>query len=125
MKKGFTLVELLAVIVILAIIGLIVTPQVLSMIKHSEEASAVDSAYVYIEALEKQNVMAVFDKKYPLYEKGTYKTEDIKVSVKGSYPTSGTVEVNRQYQVGKAELCMKGYLIEYEMNRKTKTSGKC
>ena len=125
MKNGFTLVELLAVIVILAIIGLIVTPQVLSMIKHSEEASAVDSAYVYIEALEKQNVMAVFDKKYPLYEKGTYKTEDIKVSVKGSYPTSGTVEVNRQYQVGKAELCMEGYLIEYEMNRKTKTSGKC
>lgn len=42
MKKGFTLVELLAVIVILAIIGLIVTPQVLSMIKHSEEASAVE-----------------------------------------------------------------------------------
>ena len=36
MKKGFTLVELLAVIVILAIIALIATPIVLSVIKQSE-----------------------------------------------------------------------------------------
>lgn len=37
MKKGFTLVELLGVIVILGIIGLIVTPLVLGTINDSEE----------------------------------------------------------------------------------------
>ena len=36
-KKGFTLVELLGVIVILGIIGLIVTPLVLGTINDSEE----------------------------------------------------------------------------------------
>jgi prepilin-type N-terminal cleavage/methylation domain-containing protein len=34
-KKGFTLVELLAVIVILAVIALIATPSVLKMIEQS------------------------------------------------------------------------------------------
>ena len=51
MKNGFTLIELLAVIVILAIIGLITTPKVLDMIEKSKEDKAIDSTYVYIEAL--------------------------------------------------------------------------
>ena len=39
MKKGFTLIEMLAVIVILAIISLIIFPEVNKVIKSSKEKS--------------------------------------------------------------------------------------
>ena len=43
-KKGFTLVELLAVIVVLAIIAMIAIPQVLNVIEKSRKGSFKDSA---------------------------------------------------------------------------------
>lgn len=52
MKKGFTLMELLAVIVILAIISAIATPIVLNIIKDAREASSLRSAEMYLEAVE-------------------------------------------------------------------------
>lgn len=45
MKKGFTLVELLAVIAIIAIIATITTPLILNVISTSKEKSFKDSAY--------------------------------------------------------------------------------
>lgn len=125
MKNGFTLIELLAVIVILAIIGLITTPKVLDMIEKSKEDKAIDSTYVYIEALEKQNIMAIFDKKYDLYLEGEYQVDKIKVQVKGEQPTSGTLKINNKYEVIEALICMDGYLVKYKINEKTKTIGKC
>ena len=55
MKKntGFTLVELLAVIVILAVIALIATPVVLSMIESSRKGAAESSMLSYVDATEK------------------------------------------------------------------------
>ena len=125
MKNGFTLIELLAVIVILAIIGLITTPKVLDMIEKSKEDKAIDSTYVYIEALEKQNIMAIFDKKYNLYLEGEYQVDKIKVQVKGEQPTSGTLKINNKYEVIEALICMDRYLVKYKINEKTKTIGKC
>ena len=55
-NKGFTLVELLAVIVILAVIALIATPQILKLINDSRENSAEDSMYGYIKAVEQAYV---------------------------------------------------------------------
>ena len=52
MKKGFTLVELLAVIVILAVIALIATPVVLSMIESSRKGAAESSMLSYAQATE-------------------------------------------------------------------------
>ena len=46
-KKGFTLVELLAVIVILAIISLIAVPIVLDIINNSKENSKKESIELY------------------------------------------------------------------------------
>lgn len=51
-KKGFTLLELLAVIVVLAIIALIVTPFVTNAIKEAREGAAKNSAYGIISAAE-------------------------------------------------------------------------
>lgn len=52
MKKGFTLVELLAVIVILAIIALIATPIVLNVINQAQEGADLRSVEGYAKALE-------------------------------------------------------------------------
>lgn len=51
-KKGFTLMELLAVIVILAIIALIVTPIVLNIVKDSRKSVELRRAEFYIGAVE-------------------------------------------------------------------------
>ena len=50
-SKGFTLVELLAVIVILAIIALITTPIILNVIEKSRQNAAVDKAWGTIDAV--------------------------------------------------------------------------
>ena len=48
-NKGFTLVELLAVIVILALIALIATPIILNVINDAKKQAAKDSAYGYMD----------------------------------------------------------------------------
>ena len=53
MKKGFTLVELLAVIVILALIALITAPVVLNVIENSRDKSYRRSVDLYGKAFEK------------------------------------------------------------------------
>ena len=50
-KKGFTLVELLAVIVILAIIALITAPAILNVINDAREKGAQDKAWGTIDAV--------------------------------------------------------------------------
>ena len=54
MKKGVTLIELLAVIVILAIIALIATPIVLNIINDAKESAVLRSADFYVDALENE-----------------------------------------------------------------------
>lgn len=73
-NKGFTLVELLAVIVILAVIALIATPVVLSMIESSRKGAAESSMLSYVDATEKTIVTALmsnssaidYDQRYTL-----------------------------------------------------------
>ena len=69
MKKntGFTLVELLAVIVILAVIALIATPVVLSMIESSRKGAAESSMLSYIVTQLMSNSSAIdYDQRYNL-----------------------------------------------------------
>ena len=49
-EKGFTLVELLAVIIILAVIALISTPMIINVIEGSKKGALKDSAYGLLEA---------------------------------------------------------------------------
>lgn len=60
-NKGFTLIELLAVIVILAIIALIATPIILNMINDAKKSARKDSAYGYLDAVEKYVSLAGSD----------------------------------------------------------------
>ena len=52
-KNGFTLVELLAIIIILGIIALITVPVILDIIDKSKEGAIKDSAYGYVDAVNK------------------------------------------------------------------------
>ena len=51
MKKGFTIVELLATIVVMALIALIAVPQVLNYVEESKIRSAVVSGSNYVKAV--------------------------------------------------------------------------
>ena len=100
-KKGFTLVELLAVIVILAIIALIATPIILNVIDDAKTNAAKNSAYGYIDALEKANAQNMLSSESINVLSGTYTISDgklldassseVTVKFKGTKPESATL----------------------------------
>ena len=97
-KRGYTLIELLAVIVILAIIALIATPIILNMIENAKKGAAKDSAYGYIEAIDFQNSMSgIDDEKYKMVGPGEdLDVTGLDVKVKGSKPDSGKILLDGQ-----------------------------
>lgn len=110
-KKGFTLVELLAVIVILAIIALIATPIILNVIDDARVNSAKNSAYGYIDAVEKANAQEILKNSDIAALNGTYSIESsgkslvsdsvsYAINFKGSAPSKGTLEYNEGKLVG-------------------------
>ena len=84
-NKGFTIIELLEVIVILAIIALIATPIILGVIDTAKKGSAEASALAYVKAVEDQIVIG---------QVTTETTDDI------ALPTTG----NQDYAVGSGAL---------------------
>ena len=120
-NKGFTLVELLAVIVILALIALIATPIILNVINDAKKQAAKDSAYGYMDAVEKYIVSSELeDESIP---DGTYRVEDLnkKISVKGSIPDNGTIKIEsgsvKRYDIG-----IDGYVVSNgEIKKVSKT----
>ncbi len=109
-NKGFTLVELLAVIVILALIALIATPIILNVINDAKKQAAKDSAYGYMDAVEKYIVSSELEDKS--ITDGIYRVEDLnkKISVKGSTPDNGTIKIEsktvKSYDIG-----IDGYVV--------------
>ena len=120
-KRGFTLVELLAVIVILAIVALIATPVILNVIEKSKKGAAKNSAQGYIEAVEKQIAINLLDEdKTDDITDGVYKVNDLtskKVKVKGDKPSEGWVEIEKK-QVVSYSIKIGDYVVKY--NKKTK-----
>jgi prepilin-type N-terminal cleavage/methylation domain-containing protein len=99
MKKGFTLLELLAVIVILGIIGLIAVPTVLSAVANAREGAMKSSAYGYIYALEEYVAKEFLFNETPLPT--TFETPRIsEVEVKGDYPTEVSLTLYEGTVVG-------------------------
>ena len=121
-KKGFTLVELLAVIVILAIIALIATPIILNVINDAKKEAAKDSAYGYMDAVEKYIVSSELEDKS--IQDGTYSVEKLNsmgVSVKGSTPDNGTIKIEsktvKSYDIG-----IDGYVVSNGKVEKVSTT---
>ena len=112
--KAFTLIELLAVIVILAIIALIATPIVLNIIKDSKENTIKISAENYLSALDNSialNKEKIKNNTYDIIDKGNICLEydstscinELKLKVEGTIPESGTITIE------------KGIVVSYEL----------
>ena len=120
-NKGFTLVELLAVIVILALIALIATPIILNVINDAKKQAAKDSAYGYMDAVEKYIVSSELEDKS--IQDGTYRVEELnkKISVKGSTPDNGNIEI-KEGAVKNYNLGIDGYYITKDEVKKVSTT---
>ena len=121
-NKGFTLVELLAVIVILALIALIATPIILNVINDAKKQAAKDSAYGYMDAVEKYIVSSELEDES--IQDGTYSVEELNsmgVSVKGSTPDNGTIKIEsktvKSYDIG-----IDGYVVSNGEVKKASTT---
>ena len=121
-KKGFTLIELIAVIVVLAIITLIAVPIISKVVDKARKGAAEESALNYIDAVEKYVILHDLDStKYPYDLKnntfnvssnteislldiiipkakaeGTVPPLNNFITVKGDKPKSGTVTLNEK-----------------------------
>ena len=120
-NKGFTLVELLAVIVILALIALIATPIILNVINDAKKQAAKDSAYGYMDAVEKYIVSSELEGKS--IKDGTYSVEELnkKISVKGSTPDNGNIEIKNK-EVKSYEIGIDGYVVSNGEVKKASTT---
>lgn len=103
--EGFTLVELLAVIIILSIVAIITVPIVLTSVKNAKEKIAKTSALGYIQAVNNYVSMHDIDENnYP--EDLSYGTHNVAgsdtevlylnniIKVSGDKPTSGWVKID-------------------------------
>lgn len=95
MKKnnGFTLVELLAVIVILAVIALIATPVVLSMIESSRKGAAESSMLSYAQATENTILTKMMNSTSSINYDQTYAVTGLTLT--SATESSGTITVHK------------------------------
>ena len=118
MKKGFTLVELLAIIIILSIIAVIATPIVLNVIDEAKKTTAKNNAEAYLNAV----TLAIANKNLEMdgnFEPTECKIKndgnllcDEKISVevkvlKGEKPNGGTITLKEE-KVDNLELMYEG-----------------
>jgi len=148
MKKGFTLVELLAAIVILAVIAVASIPVVTNVINSGKESAVENSVSFYIKELESTfsewtveglpyDPDDAFDAKLGDTSESGYITFDVIklneiLDLEGMAPKSGTIKVDNDYSLDNqfygyvtyAKLEFENnYVAEYTYNRETSYKG--
>ena len=102
-KKGFTLVELLAVIVLLGIIAMITVPTVLDSMNDSRRKSLQDTAYSIVQAATSYQAELQQEGKKSTFTLDFSKSADRDVlEVKGELPDAGQVSVDANGKVSLA-----------------------
>ena len=132
MKKenAFTLIELLAVIVVLAIIALIATPIVMNTIKNAKKGAAERSADSYIRQVETVVAEARLDNKtvpdgiYQIDEEGNLTGTGLpdgklKIEMNGKKPTSGTITMSNGQVTTDSTMTIGDYSLVYSDNKWT------
>ena len=107
-KRGFTLIELIAVLVILAILALIVTPLVLNIIRKARITADKRSIDAYGRSIE----LAVADY---LIENGTFPTsiEELTIEYSGDTVSCSTTQLNDDSSVYLAGCTVGGRSVDY------------
>jgi prepilin-type N-terminal cleavage/methylation domain-containing protein len=119
-NKGFTLVELLAIIVIISVITLITIPIVKNIIDESKENTAINSAYGFKEAVHDYYIDSTLDEEINL--EGIYTVSNgtingpsvssVAMKVKGTKPTAGRL-IYKNSEMISGCLEIEGYKIRY------------
>jgi len=94
--SGFTLVELLAVIIILAVIALIATPIVLNVVENSRKSAFESSIYGIIETIKLETADKMI-KEESLISEYNFPTEELEVG--GEQPEGGIAKTDRKGKV--------------------------
>ena len=134
-KNAFTLIELLAVIVVLAIIALIATPIVMNTIKKSQKGAAERSADSYIKqvevavAEERLSKNEVLEGEYQITSDGNLCRDKsascsddnkIKIEMNGTKPTSGKIKItNGSVDQTSSSMTVGDYTVSYNSTKKT------
>ncbi len=117
------MIELLAVIVILAVIALIATPIILHIIENARFGAAKSSAIGYVEASEKGVIIHLMENRKnkitgDCTAKGNVLTcgeTALTLDVKGSLPSSGTITFDKNGNVSSVkDLIINGYKFSYD-----------
>ena len=131
-KKAFTLIELLAVIVVLAIIALIATPIVMNTIKKSQKGAAERSADNYIDAVEttvatKRLDNVILEGEYiiqpdgslcPLSGCGENDKDKVIIEMEGNKPSGGTITINNGQVTNESTMTIGEYDVSYDETTK-------
>ena len=133
-KKGFTLIELVAVIVILAVIALIAVPLILSLVNKSRLKAAEESALFYVDTIENMlmmnNIENTDGKTYKVKGKTVVDENNevvLNLEIKGDTPYNGVnneIKINSGF-VEIANLRFNAYYVHYEMDMETKEFKTC
>ena len=128
-KNAFTLIELLAVIVVLAIIALIATPIVMNTIKNAKKGAAERTADNYIKQVETAVAEAKLENKS--VPNGTYDIDGngnltgaglpdgkLEINMSGNKPTSGTVTIkNGGVSQNETTMVVGDYDVKYNQEK--------
>ena len=131
-KNAFTLIELLAVIVVLAIIALIATPIVMNTIKKSQKGAAERSADNYIDAVEttvatKRLDNVILEGEYiiqpdgnlcPLSGCGENDKDKVIIEMEGNKPSGGTITINNGQVTTSSTMTIGEYDVSYDETTK-------
>ena len=137
-KNAFTLIELLAVIVVLAIIALIATPIVMNTIKNAKKGAAERSADNYIDAVEttvatKRLDNVILEGEYiiqpdgslcPLSGCGENDKDKVIIEMEGNKPSGGTITINNGQVTTSSTMTIGEYDVSYDETTKKYTATK-
>ena len=132
-KKAFTLIEMLAIIIVLAFIVLITVPVIQDIVNKSKYSAAVDSAYGYKAAVDKQFISPTVEGDYELdgiyiVSGETISGEDLDptdIHIKGDQPKTGYMRYKHNL-LEVACLEINDYRVIYSDNEFTATEkGDC
>lgn len=116
-KKGFTLTELLVVILIVGVLSILASTTVLGHIDKNKKNAAFRSAVAYVSAINDYNFISEGESYIASGDTSTI-TPILKDSFDGTRPDSGTVIINSTTKkVTSAELHYNNYTVTYDGNR--------
>ena len=124
-NKGFTLIEIMGVIIIIGFLALIITPMISKIVERAKYKAANESAKEYISAV--SNAVAAGELTGNRIKTKTLQTnvtdEDLaKVTVGGMKPSYTYIEFDNYMNIKTAKLCMNGYSIDYNNGALTESN---